>query len=249
MSEKLETIIKKLEEFAPPQMACEWDNSGWQIFLSNTEVKKIMLCVTPSIDVVEQAADRGCDLIVSHHPLIFDKLKKINSDTPSGKIIETAIKNNIQIYSMHTNLDSCMGGLADRLAEMLGLVNVVNSNEFVRIGMTEKVETLDNYLSKLKKALNVDKLRIINPAGIKTVKKVALCPGGGGDFIGELKDIDLYVTADIKYHQALAVQDFALADAGHFETERVIIPRLNEILAQYNVEVFAAEEKSPWVTI
>jgi len=249
MSEKLETVIKKLEEFAPTELSCVWDNTGWQIFLSNNDVKKIMLCVTPSIDVIEQAVQKGCDLIVSHHPLIFDKLKKINAATPLGKTIALAVKNNIQIYSMHTNLDSCAGGLADRLAEKLGLAEVENFNEFVRIGSTEKNETLETYLSKIKTALNLDKLRLINPAGIKKVRKVALCPGGGGDFIGELKDIDLYVTADIKYHQALAVQDYALADAGHFETERVIIPNLKEMLARFNVEVFAAEEKSPWVTI
>jgi GTP cyclohydrolase I len=249
MSEKLEKIITKLEEFAPLSLCSEWDNAGWQIYLADCEIKKIMICVTASIDVIEQAVIKNCNLIISHHPLIFDKLSKINSDTPTGSIIAKAIRNDIQIYAMHTNLDSAKNGVADKLAEKLGLIEVQNYNNFVRIGVLEKEEEILSYIARVKNALNIDNIRLVNHAGIKKVKKVALCPGCGCDFIGELKEIDLFVTGDVKYHQGLSVQNFALADAGHFETERIILPYMKKLLAQFNVEVVTAEEKSPWETI
>jgi len=249
MSEKLEKIIEKLEEFAPLSLCVEWDNSGWQVYLGNSNIKKIMLCLTATSDVIEQAKQARCDLIVSHHPLIFDKLAKINSDTPVGKVITDAAKNDIQIYAMHTNLDSAKNGIADRLAEKIGLTKVENFNDYVRIGVLDKEEDILSYLEKVKNALCIDNIRLINPLNKRAVKKVALCPGGGGDFIAELKNIDMYLTADIKYHQGLSVQDFALADAGHFETERIILPYLKELLSQFNAEVLIAGEKSPWVEI
>ena len=98
-------IINEIEKFAPVEMAQNWDNTGWQINFNKQEAKKIMLCLSVTQDIISQAINQECDLIISHHPLIFNPLKKITSDTVTEKIIIEAIKNDIQIYSAHTNLD------------------------------------------------------------------------------------------------------------------------------------------------
>ena len=95
--------------------------------------------------------------------------------------------------------------------------------------------------------LNVPKIKLINPSKIKNVSRIAVCPGGGSDFITKLRGIDVFVTGDVKYHNALEVKDFAVIDAGHFETERIIFSYLKEmLLTKFDVEIFIANEKAPW---
>ena len=112
---EVQEVIDLIENVAPPETAAKWDNSGWQINLGKKNLNKIMSALTVTDDVVKQAVDKGCDLIIAHHPLIFEPLKKIDDIA----IIRT-IQNGIQIYSAHTNLDVAKGGTTDTLVEKCG---------------------------------------------------------------------------------------------------------------------------------
>jgi dinuclear metal center YbgI/SA1388 family protein len=239
---KIKEIIEKIETFAPLTLAEQWDNTGWQIKLDLDIVDKVMLALSPTLDVLEQAKEQGCSLLITHHPLFFSKLKQITPDIFSNKVAIFAIQNNIQIYSAHTNLDKAQGGINDKLASILGLSNVEIIGEFVRAGMVEET-SLEAFVLKCKKVLDCQSVKLINPLGMETVKKVAVCSGSGADFINSVK-ADIFVTGDVKYHSAIEVLEKAVLDIGHFESERIILPVLQEILAPCDT-VFA-DEKNPW---
>jgi len=250
--ENSDKIIEKIENFAPPKLASAWDNSGWQVYLGNNSTNKILLALTCTLDTVEQAIKNNCNLIISHHPLIFEKLNKISTRNTALLPVITAIQNNIQVYSAHTNLDSAQGGIADKLAELLDLNNVAyleqifEESQLGRIGELKEEINLDIFIKNLKETLKINKIKLINPSNKTKVKKIAVIPGSGAGFIPQIKDIDVLITGDVKYHNALEAQDFIVIDAGHFETERIILPVIKELLKEFSVEILLAEEKSPW---
>ena len=213
-------VLKILDKYAPAVLAEDWDNSGWQINLYNPYVKKIMVCLTVTDDVINQAVDLGCDMIVSHHPLIFNPIKKIHDI----KIIK-AIKNNIQIFALHTNADKTKGGTSDMLAEYMLLRETAAINDFVRAGYLKYAMTLDEFLSKVKLQLNVSHLKVINEGAKTSIKNVAVCAGAGAEFIEPLGryNIDAYVTADVKYHQAQSARAMGVnvLDIGHYGSEKI----------------------------
>ena len=119
---EIQSIIKKIEDFAPPETAEDWDNTGWQINLGIKEVNNVMVCLSVTPQIIEQAINNNCGLIISHHPLIFNGIKKISDENVLNKLIISCIQNNIQVYSAHTNLDCTQGGVNDILCEKLGLI-------------------------------------------------------------------------------------------------------------------------------
>ena len=248
----LNKIIEKIEKFAPPELASDWDNSGWQVYLGNNSVNKILIALTCTLDVLEQAIKNNCNLIISHHPLIFEKINKISTENNAVLPLIKAIQNNIQVYSAHTNLDSCKGGVADKLAVLLGLKNIrfpdqlAEDSRFARVGELEKEKELDIFIKELKEILKTDNIKLINYSNKTKIKKIAIIPGSGASFIPKLKDIDVLITGDVKYHNALEAKDFAVIDAGHCETERIILPVLKELLSEFSAETLIAEETSPW---
>lgn len=247
---KISSVIKQMESLAPLDLQEEWDNSGWQIKLENDELTKVMLALSPTLDVVEQAIEFGCNLIITHHPLFFSEMKTIVSDSIQNKVAIQAIKNDIQIYSAHTNLDKAQGGINDLIAKLLGLTNVRDEFGLVRVGEIDPTE-INNFVHKVKIVLNCKEVRLINPMGLdiskeQEIKTVAICSGSGGDFVNKV-DADLFITGDIKYHTAIEVQDKAVLDAGHFETERIVLPYLEDYLSEF--KVFVAAEKYPWIVL
>lgn len=242
---KIKEIIAELENFAPLELSETWDNTGWQIKLDLEETEKVLLALSPTLDVIEQAKAQGCNLIITHHPLFFSKITRITPSLYSNKIAIEAIRNDIQIYCAHTNLDKTEGGINDKLAEILGLQDIQTQGAFVRTGEIKEIE-LENFIKIVKSKLSCDKIKLINPLGITTVKKVAVCSGIGGEFINAI-NADIFITGDVKYHSALEILDKAVLDAGHFETERVILPVLKELLAP--CEIIIANEQRPWVII
>lgn len=242
-------IISKLEEFAPLELAEEWDNSGWQINLGKADANNVMYCLSVTLDVIAQAIEQNCDLIISHHPLFFNEFKQISAENFSQKILVEAVKNEIQIYSAHTNLDKVKGGVNDVLCEKLAINPDETFGEYVRIAKFSEMISLDDFIIRLKLNLNVPKIKIINPNNIQNIKSVAVCSGSGGDFVGELSGVDLFITGDIKYHTALDVQNMVLIDAGHFETERIILPALKDILTNEAPDSIIAKEKNPWIVV
>ncbi len=124
MSVKISEIIKIVEEIAPLSLSEKWDNSGLQVGQGDWPAKKIVIALDPLLEVVEYACNSDADLLITHHPLIFKPLSKIDFSTPSGQIIKLSLENKLAIYSTHTNFDSAVGGLNEILSEKIGLTNI-----------------------------------------------------------------------------------------------------------------------------
>lgn len=246
---EIDNIIEHLEKFAPLELAQSWDNSGWQINLGNKYTKKILLCLSLTPKIFTQAIENGCDLIVSHHPLIFSPVKNIEYNTVSQKLLVDCIRNNIQVYCAHTNLDSTEGGVNDVLCEKLGLTPIETIQNFVKIAQLPEKMSLDSFILKLKISLNAPKIKIINPNNIQEISRIALCAGSGGDFINAVDNVDLFITGDIKYHTALEVQNMIVIDAGHFETEKIILQTLKNLLQEVSTDIIIAKEIEPWTIV
>lgn len=238
-------IIKILEDFAPPELAESWDNSGWQVFFGNDNTTKVLLCLSVTDDVINQAAELGCNLIVSHHPVIFKPLKVIKDI----KLIK-AVQRGIQIYSLHTNCDKTNNGTSDLIAQKLNLKKIAVLNDFVRVGLAPHEMGLGELISYVKLAFNVERIKLVNNAVKTRIKTIAVCAGSGADFIQEVEkyNIDAYITSEVKYHDALDSRRAAILDIGHFESEKPFVEEIKNLLesSKQRIEVVVAKEKPAW---
>lgn len=222
------SIVKKIEDFAPPELAESWDCSGWAVNVkSKYEVFKVMVCLTVTDDIVNQARTQNCDMIISHHPLFFVPLNW----------------RDINIYSAHTNLDKTGGGTTDTLISTLGL-KITEASDFLRYSDTNiSIEEFLKLLSKVS-----PNLRYVNNKNISYIKRIAFCAGSGSEFIQEAYEngADALVTGDLKFHTALE-SPIAVFDIGHFESEILILDVIKNLLSC--VEIIFAKEKSPFIQI
>ena len=236
-------ILKYIESIAPPYMAENWDNVGLLCGRKEKQVTKILVALDPFEGVCEEAASLGAQLIITHHPLIFQALKSITDETPIGRSIQLLCREGISAVNAHTNLDCAPGGVNDVLAQTLGLndISVIDPAGVDKQGRewgllrcgSVREQPLADFLSVVKKALNCGGLRYVE--GGKPVRKVAV---GGGSCSGAMEQVaragcDTFVTADVKYNgfwdaKALGLN---LIDAGHFHTENPVIPVLAAKLA------------------
>ncbi len=243
---KTDYIISKIEKYASLELAEPWDNSGWQINLCHDYTNKVLVALSLTKDVLEQAVTNDCDLIITHHPLIFNSIKKIENP-----LIVEAIRNNICVYCAHTNLDKTYGSTTDALCGVLGLQNLVTVEDYIKIAHLKDELALEQLCDNIKQALNLENVKLINPNNISIVKNIAICAGAGGGFIDNLRnyDVDVYITGDIKFHKALEVDGFAVIDIGHFESELPVLPLIQGLIAKTKVEVIIAKEEKPWVMV
>lgn len=235
-------IINKLENFAPLDLQEEWDNSGWQIFLNNSTTSKILLTTTITQKTISLAKEKNCDLIISHHPLIFNPIKKI-----FNPIIISSIKENVQIYSLHTNFDKTKDGTTEIITKKFGFYNFDKLNDFTTFVILENEISLEEFITKTKSIFNIEKLKIFNYKENKKIKKIAFCAGSGGDFINivEKNNIDLFITADLKYHQTQELKEnLCVFDVGHLESEKICLEKIKTLLEDEKIEIFIENEKS-----
>ena len=236
-------ILNFLETLAPRSMKMDWDNVGLLCGSKKQEVTKILVALDPFEGVCQEAADWGADLIVTHHPLIFQALKSVTDETSIGRSIQLLCRKNISAINAHTNLDCAPGGVNDRLAAALGLsrievIDPMGVDEagsawgLLRKGTVEE-QTLSQFLPTVKSALGCEGLRYVD--GGKPVRTVAV---GGGACASELMDAvaagcDTFVTSDVKYNQFWDARDMGinLIDAGHFYTENPVTACLAEKIA------------------
>jgi len=243
-------IIKFLEEKFPPNLAYDWDNVGLQIGDVNQEVKNMMTALEATTAVIDEAVEKNVDFIITHHPFIFSAFKSIDFTTPKGKNIQKLIKNDIVIYSVHTNYDIAPGGMNDVLAEKIGLQNVKpfamvdDVHGLGRIGELESEMSLAELGGHIKHDWLQDEV-----CDIKTVqcdrggciKKVAVIGGIGGKYIQEAKarGADVLITGDVTYHTAVDAMEIGLnmLDVGHY-AEVVMERHVAGLLAKaFGVEV------------
>ena len=240
--EKVSKIIKKIEEFAPLETMQKWDNSGWQINLGIETVNRVLLTLDVTKHAVDEAAAKKCDLIISHHPVFFHSIKVIESP-----FVIKAIQNNIQIYSAHTNLDIAQGGVSEYLAEKCGFTELDTAFEFIRYKQLDKEYNFSKLISELKTIFGLPSLRVVNSKR-KTYGSIAFCSGSGAEFIGELEKIgiDVFITGDLKHHQALNANKMTIIDLGHFHSERFVVEIFQNILQNEDIEILTAVDKPAW---
>ena len=248
-------IYNVLFDFAPAYMKMDWDNVGLGCGRFETQVHRVLVALDPMLDVFTEAKALGCELVVTHHPLIFQGIKQVNDESYNGRNLLYLIENGIASMNLHTNLDCCPGGVNDVLAKRLGLsgveiLNPMGTDEkgrlygLVRMG-TVAPQALSSFAAFVKQALGCPGLRFAD-AG-KEVCKVAV---GGGSCGSEIEEVlaagcDTFVTADLKYNhfEEARYRGLNLIDAGHFETENPVCEVLERILREAfaDVQVFRAQ--------
>lgn len=239
---KVQDVIDLIENYAPLDTQEKWDNSGWQINLGKENFSKIMTALTVTQSVINQAKKFGCDLILAHHPLIFEPLKSITV----GEITD-AIQNGIQVYSAHTNIDLARGGTTDTLSEKCGFGLCNKSDGFVNYKKLSRSYDLDFLKEDIKKRLGLDCLKIINLQDKKVIKSVGFCAGAGGGEIPTANrlGLDLFITGEVKFHEAFEAKNTVVFEVGHFDSEKYIGEIFKRILGN-KYEIIEANEKRPY---
>ena len=222
-------IINFLEEKFLPSLAYEWDNVGLQVGDVDREVKNVMVALDATTPVVDEAIEKNVDLIITHHPFIFSGIKSIDLSSPQGKNIQKLIKNDIAIYTIHTNYDIAYGGMNDVLAERMGLQDVlpfVMVDEVHGSGRVGELTVDVNLIELCEKIKNqwlqneVYNIKTVACDNGGRIKKIAVIGGSGGKYIHEAKAIgaDVLVTGDVTYHTAVDAKEMGLnlIDIGHF---------------------------------
>lgn len=246
MSVIVNDIVSLLEELIPVELAESWDNVGLMIGKRDNPVKRLLLALDITEEVVEQAIEKKCDMIITHHPLIFKGLKSVTDIDWQQELILKLIENKIAVYSAHTNLDSVSSGVNDVLAKKLKLedTEVLDDDSNIgRIGYYPQT-SLKEFAVFVKDVLHADYVVVAD--GKKDVHKVAVCGGAGSDFIklAISKGADTLVTGDLKYHEAQqgAFSGLNIIDAGHQSTELPVLEHLADRLSlrftQRNMNVF-----------
>lgn len=271
----LKEISAYMEEIASLSLAEEWDNPGLLLGGMSDEVKKIMVCLDITSEVVKEAVHKDVDLIISHHPVIFKPLKRVVKDDFKGKILYELIKNNIGVYSAHTNLDVASKGLNDYLARLLGLSNIQNLNMLKfhlyeevayninplgikgeeyglgKVGTIDPSCTCSEFIERLKESLDVEHVKVIGNVPAKVQKAAVFCGGFDGNLSGLLRERpDILVTGDIKHNDAVDFSEmgFCVIDAGHYSTEIIVKDLIVKLIEKKfkNIDVFKSEwEKNP----
>ncbi len=211
----VQDVVAFLQQKAPFETAEEWDNVGLLIGDATAQVTTVYVALDITDEVIDNALAIGADLIVSHHPVIFDPLKTVLAHSVPHRLV----KNGLSAVCMHTNLDKCTGGVNDTLAAALGLTDVqVGPDGMCRIGRLPDSMTGELFAKHCTKVLGT---AVKAHLGTATVQTVALCGGSGGELVLPLlKTADAAVTAEIKHHEWLGVSpEKTVIDGGHFETE------------------------------
>ncbi|MFG6373503.1 MAG: Nif3-like dinuclear metal center hexameric protein [Oscillospiraceae bacterium] len=251
----VQDIYGYIDHIAPFSTQLDYDNAGLLMGSGVAEVERVLVTLDVTFEVAKEAARKKCQLIVSHHPLIFHGLKSVTPGDPTGAVVLELARRNIALISAHTNWDQAAGGVSDVLLERLGIASAGflepagETSEGTPYGMgavgeLEAPMPPKEFARAVRTALHARGARVV--LGDRPVKKVAVCGGAGGDLLARAAawGADAYVTADVKYHEFLEAHQrgITLIDGGHFATEDpamdVLCQRLQNAFAKDGVEFF-----------
>ena len=243
MSVKLDDVVAVIEQIAPKELAYDWDNTGLLLRCAG-EVNSVLIALDVTQVVVDEAIEQGCDMILAHHPTVFDPMRSLSIDAATDAVIMRMIGAGISLYAAHTSYDRATGGMNDVLAKRLGLENVCTANSddngLMRIGQLPKRMDRAAFADHVKAALGIKYLKTSHGT-CDSISRVAVVGGSGGDFIAAAKKegMDALVTGEAKHHHYLeaAALGVLLVEAGHYDTERWFVDdvfmslqsRLNEV--------------------
>ncbi len=251
---KIKDIVCALEYFAPLPLQESYDNAGLQVGLTEAEASGALLCLDVTEKVMEEAISLGCNVVISHHPLLFRPLRRLTADTQVERVVRMAVQHDVAIYSAHTNLDNAEDGVNYKIAEKLSLMDVqmlsprmvkamVGGRErLVKAGsgvmgyLTSPMEA-SLFLEWVKEVFHVDCL-MHNELLQRPIQSVALC-GGAGDFVMEEAlrlEADAFLTGEMHYHQYMGTEQLLqIGVLGHYQSEQFTMEIIRQLL----------EEKAP----
>ncbi len=222
-------IYEFLDNFAPFDTAEDFDNCGLLIGDMNAKITKIGLALDITFDIIKKAVDNGINLIITHHPVIFEPVKRIVK--PS--IVMEIIENKISVISAHTNLDRCKNGVNDVLIPIYELMDIINPEEFgglCRIGTLKEDLSIKEYAAKIKENLGVQAIKFYD-SGNKP-KKVGFVSGSGSSLLPGIEKygIDTFITGDIKQNTYVEAENkkLSLIEVGHFDSENIVFTSLRD---------------------
>ena len=251
MSVRVQDVIDALEDFAPLPLQESYDNAGLQVGLTGAEVSGALLCLDVTEEVIAEALELGCNMIVSHHPLIFRGLKHLTDEDTVQRCVRMALQNDIAIYSAHTNLDSAIDGVNYMMAERLGLVDVVLLQpRQVSVGVGAQARSVQAgsgvigylpdgedslvFLQRVKQAFGVECL-MHNELLSRPVHSVAIC-GGAGDFLLQEAlnmQADAFLTGEMHYHQYFGHDgQIQIGVLGHYQSEQYTMDIFNSVISE-----------------
>lgn len=238
---KVKDFYGYLNSIAPFETQEDWDNSGMLVGDMDAEVKKVAVVLDITHEEIKKAKAIGADLIISHHPVIFNPIKSVTK----GSVPYELVASSINALCCHTPLDIADGGTNDSLAELLGIEVTRTEDPILRLGTVEPT-TAENLAGKIAKTLNT-KVRYAD-AGRK-IEKIAICTGAGCSLIEAAGEIDAFITGDASHHNFLdCIQaGITLIAAGHYETEIVVVPVLvKKLQAQFpDIEIIDIKQENP----
>ena len=225
---KAENIINSIEEYAPLELAEKWDSVGLMIGDKNADVSKVLLCLDVTQEVVNEAIELGCQMIVSHHPFIFHALKNIDVSRAKGKIITALLKNNISVYSAHTNLDYADNGVNDCLFKC------------VAKALNKEGMSAEKFAKVIKEETGCATVKIMQGNGITIKSAMSAC----GAFDGNIQAVfesgaDALVVGEIKYNDSVELIEngMTIFEIGHYDSEKIVLPVLKNYLNEIHTDV------------
>ena len=259
---KCQDIMSALEELSPVSYAEDWDNVGLIVGRRDKEVRKIYIAVDPTDEVIQKAVEAGADMIITHHPLIFKGIKKVNSENFISRRVLRLARHDISYYAMHTNFD--IMGMADAAADEIGLkrrsvLSVTYEDDiakegFGRVGRLPSVMTLKECAEHVKNCFRLKHVRVYGDLDTE-LETAAICPGSGKSMIGDAvrAGADVFITGDIEHHEGLdcLAQGLTVIDAGHYGIEKIFINYIREYLRRNfpDLAVYNHKDIEPFVIL
>ena len=259
---RLSEIMKQLEEFCPASFAQDWDNVGLQAGRADKEVKKVLIALDCTSEIVDEAVRCGADLVLTHHPLLFNGIRHVTDQDFVGRRIVRLLQNDISLYSMHTNFD--VMGMAGEAAEKLRLLHPdvlevtyedsISREGLGRIGELPEHMTLEETAQLVKEVFRLPGVRCYGDPQ-QAIVTVAVMPGSGKDELdlAAEKGADVMITGDVSHHAGLDALEkgIAVIDAGHYGVEKLFIPYMKDYLEREMPElsVVCAKEKEPFFEV
>jgi len=256
---KCSEIIVILEQLSPKRFASDWDNIGLMVGSPDANIKKILVTLDGDDAAIDKAIETGSNLIITHHPLIFNQIKNVTTNDLTGRRIIKLVQNNISVYSMHTNFD-VKGGMAQLAADMIGmkdgevLEDICEGEGIGRIGTFGELLTVRQWADKIKDLFGLPNVCVFGDLE-RIVSRVAISPGSGKDYvqIAIEKGAQLFISGDINHHSGIDAnaQGLEMIDAGHYGLEHIFIKFISEyletkLLSSSNVQIVQMNEKIPF---
>lgn len=228
----------------------------------STEVKKLMIAVDPTKEVINQAIDSGCEMLLTHHPLIFSALKRVTDEDIVGERVEMLLSNHMCYAAMHTNFD--VMGMADAAADEINLIDrqvlevtfedEISKEGIGRIGKLNQVIKLSECAELVKERFKLSSVKVFGDKN-QGIETVAISPGSGKSMVKHAVagGADVLITGDIDHHTGLdaMAEGLCIIDAGHYGIEKLFVPYMKDYLSRKlpEVEVMVAKEQSPFWNI